>query len=414
MSKIELLAPAGSYESLQAAIHAGCDSLYFGITQLNMRARSSSNFDLDDMAQIISICHASEKKAYLALNSLMYQHDIRLMQKILDQAKALQLDAVILADVAAIQYAHKIGLSIHISTQLSVSNIETVEFWSGFADTIVLARELTIPMIESICRVIARRQICGPSGRLVQIEVFAHGAMCIAISGRCSMSLYTSNASANRGACIQNCRKPYVVIDKETGMELEIDNDYVMSSKDISTIDFLDQLLGAGVRVLKFEGRGRAPEYVDQVIRCYREAVDSIKDGSYSPKKINNWQKRLESVYNRGLSDGYYLGKKQGQWSITPDNQAPKEKIFVGNVEKYYKKAKIMQLKVMAHALSTGNSILVTGKSTGVLHDKVTEIWDDLDKSVVSIQNPGLVTIPVQNPVRRGDKVYIYRDKQAV
>ncbi|RME88869.1 MAG: U32 family peptidase [Candidatus Hydrogenedentota bacterium] len=402
---VELLAPAGSFESLQAAIHAGADSIYFGVEQLNMRARSSINFSIEQMQEIREITRKAGVKAYLTLNTVLYDHDMRLMKVILQKAKEANIDAVIVSDMAAILYAREIGLPVHISTQLSVSNFEAVKFYAQFADTIVLARELTLPMIQKICQKIDQEDIRGASGNRLKIEIFAHGALCIAISGRCGMSLYTSNASANRGACKQNCRKPYVVTDKETGMELEIDNEYIMSPKDICTIDFLDEVLVSGVRVLKLEGRGRSPDYVDEVTRCYREAIEALQTGTYNDEKIAKWRERLSSVYNRGLSDGYYLGRKQG-WSKKPDSQATEKKVYCGKVVHYFPKAKVAQIQLEANDLAIQQKILITGVTTGVVRDFVREIRNEDDEPLSFAGRTSLITIPMEQLVRRGDKVY--------
>jgi len=411
-NKIEILAPAGSYESLQAAINAKADSIYFGVTQLNMRAKSSANFDLNDLTKIIEICHKNNVKAYLTLNTLLYDHDLKIMQLILNRAKEASVDAVILADTASIVYAKKIELTIHISVQLSISNVESIKFWAAYADVIVLARELDLKMIKHISQEIKSQNIVGPSGNLIKIEAFAHGAICIAVSGRCGMSLYSSNSSANRGACIQNCRKPYVVTDKESGIELEIDSEYIMSPNDICTLPFLDDFINSGVQILKFEGRGRAADYVDMVIKTYRMALSSIENNTFAQnkeQKVKGWMADLKKVYNRGFSDGYYLGVPQG-WSKVPGSQATEEKIFIGKVIHYYPKPKIMQVEVMAHPLSIKDKMIITGETTGVIRDTVLELQSEEDTSVdVAIQKTK-VTLPISQLVRRNDKVYIVKE----
>ncbi|MCB1174141.1 MAG: U32 family peptidase [Leptospiraceae bacterium] len=404
----EILAPAGSFESLAAAIQAGCDAVYFGVTQLNMRARAASNFDLDDLGQIAAQCQTAGVRSYLALNSLLYPHDIRMMQRILKTAQEFGVHAVIAADVATIESAAMIGLPVHISTQLSVANLESLRFWSRYADTVVLARELTLAMIDRIHQGIVAEDIRGPSGHLIRIEVFAHGALCIAVSGRCGMSLYTDNASANRGACIQNCRKSYIVTDAETGMQLEIDNDYIMSPKDICTIDFLDRLLASGVSVFKIEGRGRGPEYVSEVIACYREGLEAVRTKTYTAQKIQDWRYRLENVYNRGLSDGYYLGMQQG-WSQNPHNQARTEKVFVGQVLHYYPRAGIMQISLNAMPLELDQEIIITGPTTGLVRTTIQNLRSVEDQDLRQAPKGSLVTVPVPSKVRLHDKVYLIR-----
>lgn len=404
--KTELLAPVGSYESLRAAINAGCDSAYFGVTHLNMRARSSAKFELEDLRKIVKICHDANVKAYLTVNTLIYDHDLKTARGLIDAAKDAGIDAIIAADTAMILSARSQNVEVHISTQLSVSNTQSVKFWSKYADTIVLARELTIPMIKRITQQIEEQNIKGPGGNPVKIECFAHGAMCISISGRCGMSLYTTGASANRGACKQACRKPYVVTDKESGAQLEIDNEYVMSPQDICTIDFLDELVNAGVSVLKIEGRGRSPDYVDEVIRCYREALTAIDDGTYTPQKIAAWKKRLESVYNRGLSSGYYLGRKQG-WSKVDGSKALFKKVYVGRVEKYFRKAGVFDLLIQDHEIKIGDSYKIIGPTTGVLKGEVKEMRDDDEKEIASAGKASLVSIKCDSRVRKNDKLYI-------
>jgi len=309
-NSIELMSPAGSFESLRAAIKAGCNSVYFGIEQLNMRARSSINFTLEDLKEIAEIGKKNNVKTYLTLNTILYDHDIQLMKSIVDTAKESGVSAIIAADHAAMNYAKKIGMNIHISTQANVSNIDTVEFYSAYADVIVLARELSLKQVAEITREIKRRNICGPSGKPIQIEIFAHGALCMAVSGKCYLSLHSHYASANRGACVQNCRRSYIVTDKEEGIEFEVDNEYIMSAKDLCTIDFIDKILDAGVSVLKIEGRGRSVDYVYTVTKCYKEAIEAYDEGSFSKEKVNDWKTRLATVFNRGFWDGYYLGKK--------------------------------------------------------------------------------------------------------
>ncbi len=411
---VEIMAPAGSYESLQAAINAGADSIYFGIEQLNMRARAANNFTLEDLKKIAKICQEKNINSYLTLNTVLYDHDVTLMKKICDAAKAAEITAVIASDISAISYANSIDLEVHISTQCNVSNIEAVKFYAKFADVIVLARELTLKQIKKICDTIKEENITGPKGNLVEIELFAHGALCVAISGKCYMSLGTYNASANRGACLQNCRRSYRVIDEETGDELVLDNKYVMSPKDLCTIGFVDQILDAGVRVLKFEGRGRSPDYVDTVIRTYREAVDQYLAGTYSQnkeEKVAKWTKELEKVFNRGFwHGGYYLGKELGEWSGVYGSKASEEKVFLGVAKNYFKQVGVAEFFFEAGKveLKIGDRFLVTGPTTGVIRGEVSSLRLD-DKEVQSVQKGDDFTLPVAEQVRPQDKLFLIR-----
>ncbi len=404
-TEMELMAPVGSWESLAAAIKAGCDSVYFGIEQLNMRARSSINFSIDDLAHISQRCHEADVKSYLTLNTIIYDHDLRLMRQIVDAAKQHHISAIIASDHAVMSYCRRIGMPVHISTQANVTNIETVEFYSAFADVIVLSRELSLRQVGEIVRQIERRQITGPSGQLVRIEIFAHGALCMAVSGKCYLSLHSHNASANRGACIQNCRKSYIVISKEDGNELEIDNEYIMSAKDLCTINFLDKIAAAGVSVLKIEGRGRSADYVDVTVRCYREAIDALQQGTYTPEKIDEWMRRLATVYNRGFWDGYYLGRKMGEWSDTYGSKATQRKIFIGRGVKYYKKIGVGVFKAEAHTLKKGDQILITGPTTGVVRAVAEDIRVD-DQQVDAVPQGALFSMRLPEPIRPSDKIY--------
>ena len=412
MQKVELMAPAGSYEALQAAINAGADSIYFGITQLNMRAKAANNFTLEDLRKIAGICHENKVKAYLTMNTLLYDHDINLMKMILKAVKESHIDSIIAADIATIQYAREIGVTVHISVQLSVSNIQTVKFWSQYAEIIVLARELDMKMVKQICDDIIEQDIRGPSGELMRIEVFAHGAMCVAVSGRCGMSLFTDNSSANRGACKQNCRKKYLIKDAETGDELLVDNQFVMSPKDMCTIDFLDKLIATGVTVLKIEGRGRPADYVDAVISSYREAIDSLADGTYSREKVKVWMERLKTIYNRGLSDGYYMGKKTREWSGSDTNLAKEEKVFLGIVSNYFQKIKVAELELQAFDLQVGDRLLFTGEKTGLARTVVKELRNADREIVDKIPRKNVATIKVEQDIRKRDKVYVVRERK--
>ncbi|MBT4857294.1 U32 family peptidase [Candidatus Uhrbacteria bacterium] len=403
---IKILAPAGSYESLRAAIAAGCHAVYFGVTQLNMRAIAASNFDIEDLAEITKICHDNNVQAHLAVNTILYEHDITLVKKIIDAAKANGVDAIIASDIAAITYAQSIEQAVHISTMQSISNYEAVKYFSQFADVVVLAREVTIPMMKRIHEQIVEDDLRGPSGELVKLEVFAHGALCIAVSGQCFMSLNNHNASACRGACRQECRREYQIIDKETGQEMTLRNNFVMSPSDMCTIDILDQLVDAGVTVLKFEGRGRPPEYVDTVISTYKEALHAIEDGTYGEDKFAEWVGRLEKVYNRKFSNGYYLGRKGGFWTKTGHSQAKEERIFLGKVTHYFPKIGIAELKLEANDIEVGQNIIITGKTTGLVRDDVKEIRDDKKEEVSSAKRGETVSIPVSEKVRINDRVY--------
>ena len=406
----EILAPAGSFESLAAAIKAGADSIYFGVEQLNMRARSSHNFTVEEMKKVANIAHKSQVKAYLTLNTILYEHDLILMRKILKAAAAAKIDAVIVQDVAAMQYAQSIGLSVHASTQLSISNYDSVKFYSTFVDTVVLAREVDIKMIKIICDKVKKENLRGPAGELIKIEVFAHGALCIAQSGRCQMSLLTSNTSAQRGACLQECRKRYKVFDEETGNEMMMQNAYIMSPKDLCALPFLEELCSAGVSVFKIEGRGRQPEYVDTVTRVYKEAVESIAKKSFNNKKMKEWIERLTKVYNRGFCGGYYLGQILPDLSGYSGNHATEEKIYVGEVTHYFPRPKVAEISVLANEIKKGDKITIIGTTTGVMCGKIEKIVID-EKEIESSGKPAVVTIPFTARVRRHDKVYIVKEK---
>lgn len=402
---IELLAPVGSYESLMAALKAGANSIYFGVEQLNMRARSADNFTITDMNEIAGICKKNNIKSYLTLNTILYDHDILLMKKMVDSAKKSGITAIIASDQAILNYAKKTGTQIHISTQANVSNIDTVEFYSLFSDVIVLARELSLKQVESIITQIQKNNIRGPGGELIKIEIFAHGALCMAVSGKCYLSLHSHFASANRGACVQNCRRNYTVKDKEEGIEFEIDNEYIMSSKDLCTIGFLDQVLRSGVSVLKIEGRGRSADYVYTTTKCYREAIDAISDGTYTPDKINEWNDRLATVFNRGFWDGYYLGKKMGEWNDIYGSKATKQKIYIGKGIKYFDKINIGEFLLETNSLTVGDEILITGPSSGLIETKVTELRvnDDPKKMV---KKGDVFSMPLSEKIRPSDKLY--------
>lgn len=402
---IELMSPAGSYESLMAAIKAGCNSVYFGVEQLNMRARSSSNFTLEDLKRIAEIGKENGVKTYLTLNTILYDHDITLMKSIVDAAKNSGITAIIASDHAVLNYAKKQGVEIHISTQANVSNVDTVEFYAQYADVIVLARELSLKQVADISREIKRQQITGPSGKLVELEIFAHGALCMAVSGKCYLSLHSHFASANRGACIQNCRRSYIVMDKDEGVEFEVDNEYIMSAKDLCTIDFIDKILDAGVRVLKIEGRGRAADYVYTTTRCYNEAIEAYLEGSYTREKIADWKEQLATVYNRGFWDGYYLGRKMGEWNDEAGSKATQKKIYLGKGVKYFDKAGVGEFLMETHSLSVGDEIMITGPTTGYLQMTVNELH--VNNTPVEKASKGEhFSIQTSEKIRPSDKLY--------
>lgn len=402
---IELMSPAGSYEALMAAIKAGCNSVYFGVEQLNMRARSSNNFTLEDLKRIAEIGKENNVKTYLTLNTILYDHDITLMKSIVSTAKENSVTAIIAADHAVMNYAKKIGMEIHISTQANVSNIDTVEFYANFADVVVLARELSLMQVADISREIKRRNITGPSGKLVELEIFAHGALCMAVSGKCYLSLHSHFASANRGACIQNCRRSYVVTDKEDGMEFEIDNEFIMSAKDLCSIDFLDKILDAGVSVLKLEGRGRSVDYVHTVTKCYNEAIDAYLEGTYTKDKIENWKTQLATVFNRGFWDGYYLGRKMGEWCDENGSKSSKKKIYLAKGLKYFEQAKVGEFQCESHSLSVGDEIMITGPTTGYIEMKIEELRVD-GKPTDKVVKGNIFTIMSDEKIRPSDKLY--------
>lgn len=403
---IKLLAPAGSYESLRAAIQAGAHAIYFGVTQLNMRAVSAANFTLEDLAEIAKICRESGVESHLTMNTILYEHDQALMRRILDAAKVHGIDVIIANDMSAILYARELDLKVHISTMQSISNYESVKYFAQFADVIVLAREVTIPMMKRIHEQIVKNDVRGPSGELVKLEVFAHGALCIAVSGQCFMSLYNNNSSACRGACRQECRREYQIIDKDTGVEMTLRNNYVMSPADLCTIDILDQLVDAGVGVLKFEGRGRPPEYVDTVISTYKEALRAIENDTYSKKLFPAWLKRLGEVYNRKFSTGYYLGRKGGFWTETGNNQATEERVYVGKVRHYFAKAKVAEVILEASELEAGQKFIVTGHTTGLVRGAVTELRDEQKQKIDQAKKTMVITLPIDTVVRPNDKLY--------
>lgn len=399
------MAPAGSYESLMAAVKAGADSVYFGVEQLNMRTKSTHNFTLEDLPEIARICEETGLRSYLTLNTIVYDHDVSLMKRIVDASAKAGITAIIASDLAVMNYARKTGVTIHISTQTNITNIDTVEFFADYADVMVMSRELSLLQVESINKEIKRRNITGPSGNLVRTEVFGHGALCMAVSGKCYLSLHTHFSSANRGACVQNCRHSYVVTTKEDGIELEIDNEYIMSAKDLCTIDFLDKVIATGISVLKIEGRGRSADYVYTTTKCYREAIDAYEDGSFSAEKIQDWKERLSTVFNRGFWDGYYLGRTMGEWSDEAGSKATKRKVYIGKGMKYYETAGIGEFLIEAMNVELGDELIITGPTTGVIETVMTEMRSD-NQPVESVKRGTTITFPVAEKIRPSDKLY--------
>jgi len=407
---IEIMSPVGSYETLMAAIQGGAHSVYFGVGKLNMRSASTFNFSIDDLENIVAICNEHHVKAYLTVNTVIYDGEIEEMHFLVDKAKASGIHAIIATDLAVLQYAQKVGMEIHASTQLNISNIEAVRFFAQYCDVMVLARELTITQTAAICRQIDEENIVGPSGNKVRIELFVHGALCMSISGKCYLSLHENNHSANRGACLQNCRRTYTVTDKETGYQLDIENEYIMSPKDLCTIHILDKILEAGVSVLKIEGRARAPEYVKTVTQCYHEAVEAYFDRTYSQQRIANWIDRLKQVYNRGFWTGYYMGERLGEWSENYGSSATKQKVYVGKITNYFKKIDVAEILIETKEIETGQQILIIGPTTGVVEHTLTEIRLD-DKVANKAVKGERCSIYIPTVVRKNDKVYIWTDR---
>jgi peptidase, U32 family len=405
IQEYEIMAPVGSRESLAAAIQAGAGSIYFGIGQLNMRSHSANHFTIEDLNEIAETCNERGIKTYLTVNTVIYGEDINTMREIIDAAKAANITAVIVSDVAVMVYCRQVGMEVHLSTQLNISNIEALKFYAQFADVAVLARELNMDQVAEIYRQIEEQDIRGPRGELVRIEMFCHGAFCMAISGKCYMSLHDSNRSANRGQCTQICRRSYTVTDNETGNQLEIDNKYIMSPKDLKTIRFIDKMMKAGVRVFKIEGRARGPEYVYEVVTCYKEAIQSVLDGNYTEEKKNQWDERLSTVFNRGFWDGYYQGQRLGEWTKNYGNKATEKKVLVGKVMKYFSKLGVAEIAVEASEIEKGQNMLITGPTTGILKFDASEIRYDL-QPVDKAEKGWRVSILVPDKVRPNDKVY--------
>ena len=406
INDFEIMAPVGSRESLAAAIQAGADSIYFGIEKLNMRAHSASTFTIDDLHFIAQTCQEHGMKSYLTVNTIIYQEDLELMRQIIDAAHDAHISAIIASDVAVMQYCRKVGVEVHLSTQLNISNVEALRFYAQFADVVVLARELRMEQVADIYRHIEEENICGPSGRRVRIEMFCHGALCMAISGKCYMSLHEANRSANRGECVQICRRSYTATDNETGHQLEIDNKYIMSPKDLKTVRFIDRLMDSGVRVFKIEGRARGPEYVYTVVKCYKEAIQAVLDSTFTEERKDEWDERLARVFNRGFWDGYYQGQLLGEWNKNYGSCATERKVYIGKGVKYFSRLGVAEFTVEATTFRLGDKLLVTGPTTGVMYLTATEIHDN-DGNPVEVAPQGQrIAIPVTGKIRPSDKLF--------
>ena len=405
INDFEIMAPVGSRESLAAAIHAGANSVYFGIGKLNMRSHSANHFTIDDLKEIAETCNAQNIKTYLTVNTVIYGEDITTMHEIIDAAKDANITAVIASDVAVMMYCRQVGVEVHLSTQLNISNIDALKFYAQFADVAVLARELNMDQVKEIHEQIIKQNICGPKGQPIRIEMFCHGAFCMAISGKCYMSLHDANRSANRGECVQICRRSYTVTDNETGNQLEIDNKYIMSPKDLKTIRFIDRMMDSGVRVFKIEGRARGPEYVHTVVSCYKEAMQSVLDGTFTEDKKDKWDERLSTVFNRGFWDGYYQGQKMGEWTKEYGNKATEKKVLIGKVMKYFSRLGVAEIAVEANTFAKGDKLLITGNTTGAMFLNAEEIRYDL-KPVDVAEQGWRVSIPVPDKVRPNDKLF--------
>ena len=401
----EVMAPVGSREALAAAIRAGAGSIYFGVEALNMRSHSASHFTLDDLRDIALTTRQHGIKSYLTVNTIIYDDDMELMRQICRAAKESGITAVIACDIAVMAYCRQIGMEVHLSTQLNISNIEALRFYAQFADVVVLARELNLKQVRHIYEAIVRDHICGPSGQLIRIEMFCHGALCMAISGKCYLSLDNLNSSANRGSCLQVCRRGYTVRDRETGVELDIDNKYIMSPKDLKTISFIDQMMEAGVRVFKIEGRARPAEYVSTVTTCYREAIESVCRGTFSAEKVAQWDERLMTVFNRGFWDGYYLGRRLGEWSASYGSQATERKTYIGRGVKYYERIGVAEFRLEAGDIAVGDKLLVTGPTTGAVYFTATELRYDREPLQQALRGHN-VSIPLDEKIRPSDKLY--------
>jgi putative protease len=410
---IELMAPAGDFESLRAAIQGGADAVYFGVGKLNMRSGSAKNFTVDDLPEISRTCNSADLKSYLTLNIVMYDHELEEMEELVIKAGEANISAIIASDPAVIQMVRKHNIPLHLSTQANISNIESVTFYAQFADVMVLARELSLEQVRHICRKIEEEQIKGPSGKLVRVEIFIHGALCMAISGKCYLSLHQSNKSANRGACRQICRRGYEVTNVDTGDQLEVDHEYIMSPKDLNTLPFIDKVIDSGVKILKIEGRGRSPEYVKIVTESYHNALMAIENDTFNKEYIQQSEERLKTVFNRGFWDGYYLGKKLGEWSSQYGSSATKRKIYIGKGMNYFSKIGVAEFLIESQSLSVGDDIIITGPTTGVIESKVAEVRVDL-KNVDTSSRGEYCSIPVPEKIRRNDKLYKVVDESRV
>ena len=399
------MAPAGSWESLQAAIQAGADSVYFGIERLNMRSRSSSNFTTEDLHRIVERCKEAGIKSYLTINTIIYDEDLELMREIVDNAKEAGVSAIIAADVAVMQYAISQGVEVHLSTQLNISNVEALRFYAQFADVVVLARELNMDQVAEIHRRIVEENIVGRNGELIRIEMFCHGALCMAVSGKCYLSLHELNSSANRGACMQVCRRAYRVHDEDSDIELTVDNKYIMSPKDLKTIHFMNKMMDSGVRVFKIEGRARGPEYVKAVVSCYNEAIEAHLTNTFTDEKVADWDVRLSKVFNRGFWDGYYLGQRLGEWSHNYGSKATHKKVYIGKCTNFFQKIGVAEFLLEAQTLSVGDEILVTGETTGAYEDVIEEVRVDL-KPVQTVEKGTYFSIKTKDVIRRNDKLF--------
>lgn len=409
----EIMAPVGSYESLVAAVQGGADAIYFGIEGLNMRANSANNFTIDDLHKIAEYCHEHGLKSYLTVNTVIYDNDIDVMHKIIEAAKEAKISAIIASDIAAILYARSIGVEVHISTQVNISNAEAVRFYAQYADVVVLARELNLEQVYNIHQAIINENICGPHGELVRIEMFCHGALCMAVSGKCYMSLHEMNRSANRGACGQICRRSYTVTDRDTGEQLDIENKYIMSPKDLKTIHFMNKMIDAGVRVFKIEGRARGPEYVRTAVSCYNEAINSYIEGSFSEEKISSWDERLKTIFNRGFWDGYYLGQRLGEWTSKYGSSATKIKVYCAKGIRYFSKIGVAEFQMEAGELHVGDEVIITGPTTGAVPVTIEEIRVDL-KPVEMTKKGQRFSIKIAEKIRPSDKMFLWKNVEEV
>lgn len=411
--EVEIMSPVGSYESLMAAIQAGADSVYFGVENLNMRSRSSHNFSLDDLKEIVRRAKGANVKTYLTVNVIVFDEEFSKIEQIIQTAKDAGISAIIASDMAVIQLCHDIDMEVHISTQVNITNYESVKFYSHFADVMVMAREMNLGRVCEISKKIKENNLCGPSGKPVRLEMFVHGALCMAISGKCYLSLHEMRSSANRGSCMQSCRRAYIVSDKETGEELEVDNEYIMSPKDLKTIHFLNKILDSGVTVLKIEGRARSPEYVKTVTKCYKEAVNAYFEGTFTESKIKDWDETLSTVFNRGFWDGYYLGQRLGEWSHNYGSKATKRKIYIGKGTNYFSKLEVAEFRMDTNYLKPGDEVIITGPTTGVIQTTVKEIRVETKPVEITVKGE-YFSMPIEQKIRRADKLFKVVDASEV